>query len=106
MIVYLLYAPLWYSSAAYVASRIQQALESAPIPVRAFVLDLNGVSDIDYTGARVHGDLAIDLRHRGVSISIARASHLVHHDLKHSGLLDSIGAERLFTTVEDAVAAL
>lgn len=71
MIVYLLYAPLWYSSAAYVASRIQQALESAPIPVRAFVLDLNGVSDIDYTGARVLGDLAIDLRHRGVSISVA-----------------------------------
>ena len=52
------------------------------------------------------GDLTAELKARGVTLAIARASHLVHHDLKHSGLLQTIGPDRLFATVEDAVSAL
>jgi len=43
---------------------------------------------------------------RGVTVGLARSSHLVHHDLKHSGLLESLGSDHLFASVEDAVAAL
>lgn len=106
VVVYLVYAPLWYGNADYVASRVRQIVDSADQPVHALVLDANAMSDIDYTGARTLGRLADGLRQRGVSMGIARSSHLVHHDLKHSGLLQSIGADRLYPTVEDAVAAL
>jgi len=41
-----------------------------------------------------------------VATGIARSSRLVHHDLKHSGLLREIGREHLFATVEAAVDAL
>ena len=44
-------------------------------------------------------------KRQGVTVVFARSSHLVHHDLKHSGLLETLGPDRLFTTVEDAVAA-
>ena len=53
------------------------------------ILDANGMSDIDYTGLQALRDLALELEQRGVTIGIARASHLVHHDLKHGALLDS-----------------
>ncbi|MGI8751430.1 MAG: STAS domain-containing protein [Acidimicrobiales bacterium] len=106
VVVYLLYAPFWYGDATHVVGRLRQALDVAPQPVHALVLDADGMSDIDYTGARALGQLAAELRHRGVHLGVARTSHLVHHDLKHSGLLDDIGADNLFSSVQDAVTGL
>ncbi|MDQ2726917.1 MAG: SulP family inorganic anion transporter [Actinomycetota bacterium] len=106
VLVYLLYAPLWYGNAAHVAARMRQVLESAPEPVHALVFDANGVSDIDYTAARALSQLAVDLQRQGVHIGVARTSHLVHRNFKHSGLLDDIGADRLFPSVQDAVIGL
>ncbi len=106
VIVYLIYAPLWYGNADYVRARVRQLVDTATEPVRALVFDANGISDIDYTGARTLGELAGELGHRGIVTGIARSSHLVHHDLKSSGLLKDIGPDRLFPTVEDAVRAL
>jgi MFS superfamily sulfate permease-like transporter len=106
IIVYLLYAPLWYGNADYIRLRVRGIVDSVDPPVHAFILNVNAMSDIDFTGARALGDLAAELQARGVTLAIARASHLVHHDLKHSGLLQTIGSDRLFATVEDAVSAL
>jgi len=50
--------------------------------------------------------LAADLGRQGITIGVARSSHLVHHDTKHSGLLATIGREHLFASVEEAVAVL
>jgi SulP family sulfate permease len=58
-------------------------VDARPSPVRAVILDADGMSDIDYTGLQALRDLATELGQRGVTIGIARASHLVHHDLKH-----------------------
>ena len=66
----------------------------------------NAVADVDYTGAKVFGELVGELKERGISLSLARVSHLVHHDLKHSGLLAMIGPDHLFASVEEAVASL
>lgn len=106
VIVYLPYAPLWYGNADYIRWRVREIVGSAAQPVRAFVLDANGMSDIDYTGARAFGELAAELARQGVATGIARSSRLVHHDLKHSGLLTEIGPNHLFASVEGAVEAL
>jgi sulfate permease, SulP family len=106
VIVYLLYAPLWYANADFVKLRVCQIVDSAGQGVRAFVLDADGIADIDYTGARALGELATALTQRGVTTAIARSSHLVHHDLKYSGLLKDIRPDHLFATVEAAVDAL
>lgn len=104
--VYLLYAPLWYGNASFVTARLRAAVAASRPPIKAVVLDADGMADIDYTGARQLGDLAVQFRQRGVRLAIARASHLVHHDLKHSGLLKAVGPGFVFPTVEDAVRAL
>ena len=89
-----------------VAKSIHRIPAAAPGTVRVFVLDANGVSDIDYTGARSLGAIFTELEAEGVKTGIARSSHLVHHDLKHSGLLGQIGENRLFLSVADAVERL
>jgi sulfate permease, SulP family len=106
VIAYLLYAPIWYGNADHVRARIREILDAATEPVHAFVLDADAVADIDYTGARMLGELTAELRQRGVQIGVARCSHLVHHDLKHSGIMTTIGPDHLYLTVESAVEAL
>jgi MFS superfamily sulfate permease-like transporter len=70
------------------------------------ILDANAMSDIDYTGLQALRGLALELQQLGVTVAIARASRLVHHDLKHGALLEQLGDDRLFTSVEGAVTAL
>jgi SulP family sulfate permease len=106
VVVWMLYAPVWYANADYIRLRVCQIIDTSPEPVHAFVLDADGIADIDYTGAMALGDLATELRQRGVTIGIARSSHLVHRNLKHSGLLKDIGPDHVFATVEEAVEAL
>lgn len=106
VIAYIIYAPIWYGNADYIRLRVREILQSASQPVHAFVLDADAVADIDFTGVRMLGELAAELKQRGVEFAVARCSHLVHHDLKHGGLLEALGRDRLFLTVEDAVAAL
>jgi len=69
ILVYLLYAPLRYGNAAYVRSRFQNLLGASPQPVRGFVLDANAMSDVDFTGAGVLGDLARELGPRAVTLA-------------------------------------
>ena len=106
ILVYLIYAPLWYGNAEYVRLRIVQMLDSAADPVRALVLDANGISDIDYTGVRMLGELIAELKQREVAIGMARSSHLIHRQLERGGLLQSLGPDRMFATVEEAAGAL
>lgn len=106
VLVYLVYAPLWYGNADYVRLRIRHLIDAASDPVRTVILDANGISDIDYTGMQVLRELTTELKQRRVTIGIARTSHLVHHDLKHGALLQQIGRDHLFASVEEAVIAL
>ena len=106
ILVYLVYAALWYGNADYLRLRVRHLVDAAASPVHAVIVDADGMSDIDYTGLQALRELATELRQRGVSIEIARASRLVHHDLKHGALLAQLGADHLFTSVQDAVNAV
>jgi sulfate permease, SulP family len=106
VVVYLLYAPLWYGNATHVVDRIRQVIKAAAQPVHTLVLDGDAMPDIDYTGAQALGQLVPELEREGVHVAVARASEIAHRDLRRSGLLDAIGPGRVFTNVDDAVRAL
>ena len=65
VVVYLLYAPLWYGNATHVVDRIRQIIASAPEPVNTLVLDGDAIPDIDYTGAKALGELLAQLQKEG-----------------------------------------
>ena len=106
VVVYLMYAPLWYGNADYFRARVRELVGSSTSPVHALVLDANAISDIDYTGLQALKDVEDDLSRKRVAFAIARASHLVHHDLKHGALLRPLAGDHLFTSVDAAVEAL
>jgi sulfate permease, SulP family len=70
------------------------------------VLDTIGMTDLDYTGARVLRQLLDPLDSSGASFAMARTSKTVRTGLARSGLLARIGEDHLFASVGEAVNAL
>ena len=106
VLVVLFATPLWYANAIHFRDQLQAALTRATEPPRLVVLDAIGMSDLDYTGARSLHEALDDLDRKHISFAIARAGEHVRDSLTRSGLLQRIGEDRLFPSVDEAVTAL
>ena len=106
VLVVLFATPLWYANAIHFRDQLQAALTRASGPLRLVVLDAIGMSDLDYTGARSLHEALDDLDRKHISFAIARAGEHVRDSLTRSGLLQRIGEDRLFPSVDEAVTAL
>jgi sulfate permease, SulP family len=106
VLVYLPLGPVWFGNAQYITRRIRDLVDEAPEPVRAFVFDAAGTSDIDFTGARALDEVVKDLKRRGIAVGVARASGLVPDDLRRSQLLKDLGPDHVYSDVESAVRGL
>lgn len=105
-VVALLFAtPLYYANAENFRSQVDRALARGPAP-GALVLDVVGMHDVDFTGSRVLGRLLDELGHRHVAVGLARAGEHAKDNLRRSGLLERIGEDHFYETVDEAVNAL
>ena len=98
--------PLWYANATHFREQMADAVARAPGITKVVVLDAIGMTDVDFTGALALGR-ALDAAARNhVSFGVARAGDRLRESLRRSGLLDRIGAEHFFSTVNEAVTTL
>lgn len=100
-------APLNFTNADHICEELGRRLDAAPAPVRLVVIEASGVTDVDYTGARIAGKALARLRARGIDVALARlAAERAQAGAARTGLLAAFGSGRVFRTVEDAVRAL
>ncbi len=99
-------APVYYANAAVFHAEIHKALSNAPTPAQVLVIDADAITDIDYTGTRTVGALVDELERSHIVVGVARAIGGAPQNLARSGLLDRIGRDRVFSTVDEAVTAL
>jgi MFS superfamily sulfate permease-like transporter len=102
-----LYAtPVWYANAVRFREQVSDALRDTPGPLRVFVLDTIGMSDIDFTGTRAMGQVVSLCERDHVALGIARAGVHLRDSLRRSGLAARIGEDHFFPSVDEAVVAL
>ncbi len=106
VLVVLFAAPLYFANAGHFRSQIDEALDRPAASPRLLVLDVVGMHDLDYTGARALKDVLDELDRQHVSFAMARVGSHLRENLARSGLLQRIGPDRLFRTVDEAVKAL
>ena len=70
------------------------------------MLDADAITDIDYTGTRAVRALVDELERSHIVVAVARAIGGAPQNLARSGLVDRIGRDRIFSTVDEAVTAL
>jgi MFS superfamily sulfate permease-like transporter len=100
-------APLNFTNAEHICGKIMSALAAQSAPVRLLVIEANGIIDIDYTGSQTLSRLITNLRARNIDVAIARLSDgRAQAQARRTGLIDAIGLERVFMSVEEAVQKL
>jgi len=97
-------APVFYANAELVRDAIEQAAASAPDPVRAVVIVLDGNDNLDITSAEELGKLAGNLNARDVALGLAHVHGPALKMAERSGLLAAVGADHVFPTTPTAVA--
>ena len=73
--------------------------------MRWFVLNAEANVEVDITAADALEALRVELERRGIVFALARVKQDLRDDLEPSGLLDRIGADRIFPTLPTAVEA-
>lgn len=96
-------APLFFANARIFCDQIMQAIELSPTTVHRVVVEAEPVTDVDATAADSLMELENDLSQRGIELCFAQVKGPVKDALKRYGLFQSIGAEKFFPTMGQAV---
>jgi high affinity sulfate transporter 1 len=106
VLVVLFATPLWYANAEHFRVEVKAAMARALGPLHVVVLDTIGMSDIDFTGSRALRRVLDDLDSEGIAFGLARTGTHVREGLRRSGLLQRIGSDHLYGSVDEAVVSL
>jgi MFS superfamily sulfate permease-like transporter len=98
-------APLFFANAELFHQRALDAIASAPSNVRRLVVAAEPVTSVDVTAADVLRELVDQLRAEGVEFCFAEMKDPVKDKLKRFGLFETIGGDRFFATLDEAVHA-
>ncbi len=96
-------APIFFGNAATLSSVIRRAVREAPHPVSAFILDMEGVSDVDVTGAEALAKELQWLQGNGITFAYSRVRPQLRANLERMHLFQG---HNVFDTNREALAAL
>jgi MFS superfamily sulfate permease-like transporter len=96
-------APMYYANALTVRERLKAFLADAQPPLQAVILDSGGQDSLDVTSADVLKGLVVELKARGIEIFVAEVHAPVREFSQQTGLLEMIGEDHIFPTVDAAV---
>ena len=105
VVVYRLDDRLFFANAGYVKGRVREAIRAAPTETAWVVFDAEAVSHVDSTGIGALGELARELRDERVTLAVARLRSRMLPDFEVAGVVEEIGRERFYPSVNLAVAA-
>jgi SulP family sulfate permease len=97
--------PLYFANAGVFRARLKQVIQQPGRP-KALVLDAAGMINIDYTGATILRSVVDILDQEKIELALARLDPGVMNSLQESGILDRLGTNRVFDTVDQAVEAV
>jgi MFS superfamily sulfate permease-like transporter len=106
VLVFFFGGPLYFANAGFFRLKVHAALEAASPPPRLLVIDAVAMGDIDFTGARALAEVLDELDHTHVAMAVARAVASTPENLARSRLLERIGRDHFFASVDEAVVTL
>jgi high affinity sulfate transporter 1 len=106
LVIFQFGADLFYANAGRFASDLRALTEASSPPVRCLVLDAGAITSIDYSAARVMRNIQQELLSRGIPLVLVHVGASLLSDLRRHRLFDIIGADHIFDTLREALAAI
>ena len=103
LLIFRLDGQLFFANAGFAVDRLNQLLSVIEPSPRVVIWNLESTTDMDVTAAESLIRLVHDLRDSGRDLVFARVGSAVLDVFARSGLLDLLGEDHLFLTVDGAV---
>jgi high affinity sulfate transporter 1 len=105
LMIYWFGADLFYANVAFFTEQIRELVDKSPSPLRWLVVDATAITGLDFTAGRALADLKEDLAKAGVVLALIIIKVRHHGDLERMGIVNMIGAKRIFDSREACVDA-
>jgi sulfate permease, SulP family len=105
MLIYRFDAPLYYANAEFFMTEVLGLVQGSNSKVRWFVVRLDTVSDIDYSGSKMLEDLVERLHGSGVKLVFSDVNEKIRSLLEDYKLSRKTGADYVFAGLAECIAA-
>ena len=95
--------PMYYANALTIRDQVKTMIEEAATYPRAMLIDLGAQDKIDLTSIEVLKGLVKDLQSKGIAMYLADVHMPVREFSQRAGLLEIIGEDHIYPTVDAAV---
>jgi SulP family sulfate permease len=96
LVIFWFGADLFYANVAFFAEQARRLVHDSPSPVRWLVIEAHAITGLDFSAGRAVAELQQDLAKAGVVLALVVIPEKHHAELEHMGLVDLIGASRIF----------
>jgi sulfate permease, SulP family len=97
-------APLLFANAEIFKRGMIETIDNQDHPLSLVVLEASGIADVDFTAAQALIEILDHCRTAKIRFAVARLeSDRAHAALGRFGVLDALGPDRLFHSVDEAV---
>jgi len=97
--------PLFFANASYLEDQINDRMQNKK-ELKHIVLVSNGINDMDASGEETLSLIIDNLRSAGLDISLSGVNESVMKVLKRTHLLDKLGRDHIYPTVEKAICSV
>jgi sulfate permease, SulP family len=95
---------LYYANEESLMNEVLSLVRDAPSTLRSFILRFDSVDDVDYVGAKMLMELADRMAREQVALVFAGVSKEVEDLLSDFGVVQAVGSDKVFTSIDAAVA--
>ncbi|HTW88732.1 MAG TPA: SulP family inorganic anion transporter [Candidatus Binataceae bacterium] len=106
LVIFQFGADLFYANVGRFVADVRGLVEGVNPPVKWLVVDAGAITSIDYSAARVLGELQQDLISHEIALVLVHAGPSLRADLRRHRLTDVIGSDHIFETLHEALAAI
>jgi len=103
LVVFRYDSPLFFANAEHFSKECRAALDSADQPVRWFLLNMEGNTEVDITGLDALEDVRESCVREDVVLALVRVKRELQVELDRHGVGERIGADHIFQTLPTAV---
>ena len=103
LIIYRFGADLFYANQHRFIEDVHALTKHAPSPVKCFIVDSDGITNIDYSSAQPILDLLHELSMQNITIIFARVRPSLRSDMDRHHITASLGEAHIYTTLHDAI---
>lgn len=97
---------LYFANALTIRERVKAMIEAMEQPPKAVIIDASAQDELDLTSTDMLKSLVKELRGKGIAVAMADVHTPVREFSRKTGLLELVGEDHLFPTVDLAVRSM